>query len=79
MSRIQGTFGLTLIFADWDCLESIPRQIGWCSLPHWLEADWYPDYRWPPDIGAFDTKTPSLQTRPSNNGVEQPFSVQKPL
>lgn len=31
-------------------MESIPRQIGWCSLPHWLEADWSPEYHWPPDI-----------------------------
>lgn len=48
---------------DWDCLESIPRQIGWCSLPHWLEADWYPDYRWPPDIGVENSTKPDQYER----------------
>ncbi|EGP92530.1 uncharacterized protein MYCGRDRAFT_107001 [Zymoseptoria tritici IPO323] len=43
---------------DWDCLESIPRQIGWCSVPHWLEADWYPDWKWPPDLGTATTAKP---------------------
>jgi aminoglycoside phosphotransferase (APT) family kinase protein len=43
---------------DWDCLESIPRQIGWCAVPHWLQADWYPDWKWPPDLGTARTASP---------------------
>ncbi|CZT18612.1 uncharacterized protein RCC_04456 [Ramularia collo-cygni] len=43
---------------DWDCLESIPRCIGWCSLPHWLEVDWCPDYRWPPEVDFEETPKP---------------------
>lgn len=32
---------------DWDCLEAVPRQIGWCSTPHFLQRDWSSEYRWP--------------------------------
>jgi hypothetical protein len=32
---------------DWDCTEAIPRQIGWCSTPHWLQKDWEAGYWWP--------------------------------
>lgn len=37
---------------DWDCLEAIPRQIGWCSIPHWLKRDWTPEYSWPTPAGS---------------------------
>ncbi|KAI5359095.1 putative aminoglycoside phosphotransferase, protein kinase-like domain superfamily [Septoria linicola] len=37
---------------DWDCLEAIPRQVGWCSLPHWLKKDWEPECIWPAPTGT---------------------------
>lgn len=37
---------------DWDCLEAIPRQVGWCSVPHWLLADWSHEWEWPSKSGA---------------------------
>lgn len=32
---------------DWDCLKAVPRQVGWCSIPHWLQHDWHDDWSWP--------------------------------
>ena len=37
---------------DWDCLEAVPRQIGWCSTPHWLKKDWTSEYSWPMPEGS---------------------------
>ncbi|KAF2216071.1 hypothetical protein CERZMDRAFT_3536, partial [Cercospora zeae-maydis SCOH1-5] len=37
---------------DWDCLEAIPRQIGWSSLPHFMRKDWEPEYVWPTPAGS---------------------------
>lgn len=43
---------------DWDNMEIVPRQIGWCSVPYWLLEDWYTSYRWPPDEGVLETLRP---------------------
>ncbi|CAK1357269.1 hypothetical protein CB0940_11600 [Cercospora beticola] len=37
---------------DWDCLEAIPRQIGWSSVPHFMRKDWEPEYVWPTPEGS---------------------------
>lgn len=52
---------------DWDCLEAIPRQVGWSCVPHWLALDWAWDYDWPLGASVSDDLKPDDYVRYRND------------
>ncbi|EME46320.1 hypothetical protein DOTSEDRAFT_126816 [Dothistroma septosporum NZE10] len=51
---------------DWDCLEAIPRQVGWSCVPHWLAVDWEWDFCWPLGSIVLDDLKPDDYVRYRN-------------